>query len=96
MRNQWIDLDIALADQAKEFLHVAILSPTHIRERIIAALFLIAWVVAAGAIRARHVELNFFEVHVVPREAHFNRANHDDSAAIAANIHRQLARRRGF
>ena len=89
-------VDPPRGDQPQELLHVAVLGPAHVRQRIVAPLLLVRRVVTSGTVGARHVELNFLQVHVVPGELHAHRAHDTDAAAVAAEAQRVLRRRRRF
>src|SRR5262249_31151622 len=83
-------------DQTQKLLHVAILGPAHVGEWIIATLLFVRSVVAARAVGTRHVELNFFQVHVVPRKLEAYRTHNANASAIAAERERVLRGRRRF
>ncbi len=96
MRYQRIKLHIPAADQPQKFLHVAVFRPAHISERVIAPLLLVSGIITPRPVSARHIELNFLQVHVVPRETHLDCADHHDASTIAADVERQFAWRRRF
>ena len=84
VRNQRLHVDAATRLQAQKLLHVAVFSPAHVGQGIVAPLLFVGSVVAAGAIGARHVELNLFQVHVVPGEFQPHGAHYHDASPVAA------------
>ena len=55
------------------------------------ALLFINGIIAARTISARHQQLDFFPVHVVPGEAQLDSAHIDNPSAIPTNVDRKLA-----
>src|SRR5215469_15678439 len=96
MGNKRLYLHPAGANQTKELLHIAILGPTHVWQRIIPTLFFIERIVAAGPVGARHEELDLFAIHIIPGETQLYGTYIDDTAAIAADIDGQSAGNRRF
>src|SRR5262249_38666834 len=56
--------------------------------------FFVSRIVAAGTVGSRHEQLNLFHIHVVPREAHVDGANHKNSSPIAADLKSLVTRGR--
>ena len=48
-------------------------------------------VIASGAVGARHQEMNFLQIHIIPRKTHLHRPNHHDAPAITAELQGLLA-----
>ena len=94
--DQRAHIDASRGDEAQELLHIAVLGPAHVGQGIIAPLFLVGRIVAARAVGARHVQLDFLEVHVVPGELHAHCADDADAPAVAAEAEGVLRRRRRF
>src|SRR5438270_5332488 len=91
MGDQRLNLHTSGGNQAQEFFHVAVFGPTYIGQGIILTLLFVYGIVTAWTISARHEELNFLAVHVIPREAQLNRADIHDASAITTDINRKLA-----
>ena len=96
VRDQRLYLHLPAADQPEKLFHVAVLRPTHVRKRIVLALLLVARVVAARPVRARHEQLDFLPVHVVPREAHVHGTHDNQATAVPADLQGLLTWRRGL
>ena len=92
MGDQRIKFDIAAAHQSQELFHVPVFRPTDVSKRIVASLFLVRRIVAAGTVSPSHEKLDLLQVHVVPRELHLHCANHNNAPAVTADIESQFAR----
>ena len=94
MADHRTDVDASRRDEPKELFHVPVFGPSDVARRIVAALFFVRRVVAAGPVRARHDDVDLLHVHEVAREVHLDRAHDDDLPTLATDAERQIDRRR--
>ncbi len=83
-----VERDAALGEQAQVLLHVPVLRPADVADRVVLALELVDVVVAAGAVRGRDQEVELLLVHVGALEVEADVADEDDAALLAARLHR--------
>ena len=89
---------LALGEQSDERLHVAVLGPADVAERVVVPLFLVGGVVAARAVGARHPEAQLLVVVGLARQLQAHRSHRHHRAAIAGRLAGQrhrLGRRSG-
>src|SRR5438105_15819530 len=96
MGHEWLDLYAPFRYQAEKFLHVAILGPAHIGQRVILTLLFIKRIITAGTISPRHQQFDFLAIHLVPGKAQLHCAYVDNTAAVPTNLYCKLARNSGF
>jgi hypothetical protein len=93
-------LEQAARLQVEDALHVPLLGPADVGDRVVEAALLVLAVVPAGPVRARDLEVELLPVHEVARQLDRDFAHDDDACAVAARLCRGeqglgRARRRG-
>src|SRR5262245_37004301 len=79
-------------DQIEKGLHVALLGPAHIAERVIDAILFIRTVVTTWAVRPRETDLQLLLVVGVARHVHADHADGDYHGPVAGEARRELNR----
>src|SRR5450631_3497994 len=82
MRDQRLQIELALRHELKERLHVAGFGPTHVANGIVAALLLVSCVIAARTVGTRDAEVELFAVVEAALDVHADSANSDHRAAV--------------
>ncbi len=92
VRDHRVQVDQAAPDQVQERLHVALLGPAHVADRVVDAPALVVRVVAAGAVGARQAQVELLHVERLARHLHAHVAHHDHRGAVAGQAGGQLDR----
>src|SRR5262249_50627811 len=85
-----LDLDAPLRDQLEVRLHVPVLGPANVAERVIVAVHFVRRVVAAGSVRRAHQEIDLLPVEHVALHLQADVADNDYDAFGPRDLHRQV------
>ena len=94
VRDQRLDVQPALGDEAEDLGHVALLGPAHVAGRVVDGQLLVQGVVAPGPVRARELERELLLVERRAGHVHADVADHDHRAAVAGELAGELDRAR--
>src|SRR5687767_14590621 len=92
VRDQRLKIDSPVCHQPQKLLHVSLLGPAYVSDRIVVSTNLVIGIVTTWSISARHEKFDFLHVHLGPGKLHLNRTHDHDRSAVAADVERQFAR----
>ena len=92
MRRQLLYIDLFLVEKPQKLLHIPLLRPTHVTDRIVLSPFFIELVIASRTVGTRYLKVQFLGIIRRTGQGDSNVAHEDDACFVACYFARKLYR----